>query len=96
VAYRDEVTPELLRRVERGEEALRALGFRVCRVRAHANGSVARIELPDGELAAAMELRGEIDAAVRAAGFQFCALDLQGFRSGRMNVLLGMPSVAVP
>jgi pyridinium-3,5-biscarboxylic acid mononucleotide sulfurtransferase len=96
VAYRDEVTPELLRRVERGEEALRALGFQVCRVRAHANGTVARVELPDGELASAIALRAEIDAAVRAAGFQFCALDLQGFRSGRMNVLLGMPHSAVP
>ena len=38
------------------------------------------------------ELRSELDRAVRGAGFEFCALDMQGFASGRMNVLLGMPS----
>ena len=93
VAYGDQVTPEVLRRIERGEAALHALGFPVCRVRAHAQGTVARIELPEADLARASLLRREIDSAVRTAGFQFCALDLQGFRSGRMNVLLGTPSV---
>ena len=92
VAYGDAVTPELLGRIERGEEAVRALGFPVCRVRAHAEGTVARLELPGEDIGRASGLRREIDSAVRAAGFQFCALDLQGFRSGRMNVLLGMPS----
>ena len=36
-------------------------------------------------------LAAELDAGVRGAGFEFCALDLQGFASGRMNVLLGLP-----
>lgn len=94
VAYRDPVTPEVLRQIEDSEAALRALGFPVCRVRAHAAGTVARVEVPPEELTRAGRLRLEIDAAVRAAGFQFCALDLQGFRSGRMNVLLGIPEVA--
>lgn len=92
VAYGDPVTPELLARIERGEEAVRALGFPVCRVRAHAGGTVARLELPAAELDRAGGVRDALDTALRAAGFEFCALDLQGFGSGRMNVLLGMPS----
>lgn len=88
VAYGDPVRPELLDRIGRAEEAVRGLGFPVCRVRSHAGGTVARLEVPAGELGRAADLGGELDLAVRAAGFDFCALDLQGFRSGRMNVLL--------
>ncbi|TQM02023.1 ATP-dependent sacrificial sulfur transferase LarE [Pseudonocardia kunmingensis] len=91
VAYGDPVTAEVLQRVERAEEAVRALGFPVCRVRAHGGGAVARVEVPAEDVSRAAGLRGELDAGVRAAGFEFCALDLQGFASGRMNVLLGMP-----
>jgi pyridinium-3,5-biscarboxylic acid mononucleotide sulfurtransferase len=91
VAYGEPVTVEVLRRIERAEEAVRGLGFPVCRVRSHGGGTVARVEVPAEEVSRAAELRRELDAAVRAAGFDFCALDLQGFASGRMNVLLGMP-----
>jgi uncharacterized protein len=91
VAYGDPVTPEVLHRVELAEEAVRGLGFGVCRVRAHGGGAVARVEVPADDVPRAAELRSELDAAVRAAGFEFCALDMQGFASGRMNVLLGMP-----
>ena len=94
VAYGDPVTVEVLARIEIAEESLHRLGFPDCRVRAHAAGTVARLELPAPELEHAVFVRKEIDDAVRAAGFAFCALDLQGFRSGRMNVLLGVPSVA--
>jgi uncharacterized protein len=93
VAYGDPVTREVLGRIERAEAALHALGFPVCRVRAHAGGTVARLELPPAELTRAGELGARIDAEVRAAGFEFCSLDLQGFRSGRMNVLLGIPAL---
>jgi pyridinium-3,5-biscarboxylic acid mononucleotide sulfurtransferase len=92
VAYGDPVTAEVLLRVERAEEAVRAMGFDVCRVRAHGGGAVARLEVPADEVPRAAGLRSELDAAVRAAGFEFCALDLKGFASGRMNVLLGMPA----
>ena len=94
VAYGDPVTREVLARVEAAEDAVHAMGFPVCRVRAHAGGTLARLELPADELARATQMRAELDAAVRAAGFEFCALDLQGFRSGRLNVLLGLPAVA--
>jgi uncharacterized protein len=96
VAYGDPVTPEVLHRVELAEVAVRALGFPVCRVRVHAGGAVARIEVPADEVPRAAQLRGELDAVVRSAGFDFCALDLQGFASGRMNVLLGMPARSAP
>lgn len=92
VAYGDPVTSEVLHRVELAEEAVRGLGFPVCRVRAHGGGAVARVEVPADDVSRAADLRSELDAAVRGAGFEFCALDLQGFASGRMNVLLGMPS----
>lgn len=92
VAYGDPVTPDVLHRIELAEEAVRGLGFPVCRVRAHGGGAVARVEVPADEVSRAAGLRSELDAAVRGAGFEFCALDLQGFASGRMNVLLGMPS----
>lgn len=91
VAYGEPVTAELLGRVERAEEAVRALGFPVCRVRSHGGGAVARVEVPAGDVARAAGLAAELDAGVRGAGFDFCALDLQGFASGRMNVLLGLP-----
>ena len=91
VAYGDPVTPDLLRRIEFAEEAVRALGIRVCRVRAHAAGTVARLEVPAGEIDRAVSCRVELDSVVRAAGFRFVALDLAGFTSGRLNVLLPMP-----
>ncbi|OIV35535.1 TIGR00268 family protein [Mangrovactinospora gilvigrisea] len=93
VAYGEEVTPEVLARIEAAEEALHGLGFAECRVRSHGDGTVARVEVPDAEIERAAVLRHELDAAIRAAGFAFCALDLGGFRSGRMNVLLGMPEL---
>ncbi|GII32972.1 ATP-dependent sacrificial sulfur transferase LarE [Planotetraspora mira] len=88
VSYGDPVTPEVLRRIEVAEAALRGLGFPVCRVRAHSGGTLARVEVPSAEIARASELRERIDTAVRGAGFTFCSLDLSGFASGRLNALL--------
>lgn len=88
VAYGDPVTPEVLGRIERAEAALHDLGFEVCRVRTHGQGTVARLEVPADDFDRAAARRSELDRAVRGAGFQFCALDLAGFQSGRMNVLL--------
>lgn len=93
VAYGDPVTADVLARVESAEDALAALGFGQCRVRAHASGTVGRVEVPAAELGRALDLRADVVAAVRDAGFAFCALDLDGFRSGGMNVLLGVPTV---
>ncbi len=92
VSYGDPVTPEVLGRIEAAEAALRELGFPVCRVRAHARGTLARIEVPRDQIPRVCELRDRVDAAVRGAGFTFCSLDLSGFASGRLNALLPLLS----
>ncbi|MEV6318348.1 ATP-dependent sacrificial sulfur transferase LarE [Streptomyces sp. NPDC051776] len=94
VAYGDTVTEEVLGRIERAEVALKDMGFTECRVRSHGQGIVARLEVPARDIERAAALRERVDSAVRGAGFAFCALDLAGFSSGRMNVLLGMPASA--
>ena len=80
------MSPEVLRQIELAEAALRELGFSIFRVRHH--GEVARVELPSKDMPRALELRVAINAALRRAGFAFVALDLSGFRSGSLNVLL--------
>lgn len=77
------VTIERLAEVGAAESALRAMGFGELRVRHH--GPVARIEVPPSQFERAMELREAISSAVRAAGFRFVALDLDGLRSGGAN-----------
>ncbi|HEX5724880.1 MAG TPA: ATP-dependent sacrificial sulfur transferase LarE [Longimicrobiaceae bacterium] len=77
------VTPARLRQVEAAELALRALGFRDFRVRHH--GEAARLEVHPAELPRVAPLRGEIHAAVRAAGFRRVLVDLQGYRRGALN-----------
>ena len=57
-------------------------------MRAHAGGSVARIEVPPDELEVLLARREEIASLVRVAGFVFVTLDLAGLRSGSMNALL--------
>ena len=86
--YGTQVTPERLAQVERGEEALRALGFRQLRVRHH--GSLARVEIDPAELARALdpEMARRISAALKPLGFRFVALDLDGYRTGALNEVL--------
>jgi uncharacterized protein len=86
-----EVDPARLAQVESAESALRAMGFVDCRVRHH--GDVARVELLEEDLTrvVASPLREEVDAAVRAAGFRFVAVDLRGIQSGAFT----LPLVAV-
>jgi uncharacterized protein len=86
--YGRAVTPEALRVIERGEDALRALGFRQFRVRHH--GEIVRIEIAPEELPRALtaEMAREFTAVFKGLGFKFVTLDLEGFRSGSMNQLL--------
>lgn len=82
--YGTAITAERVSRVGQAEESLRVLGFRTLRVRYH--GDVARLELGSDEFAAATSpLREEVLQCVKAAGFVYVALDLQGYRSGAMN-----------
>ena len=88
IAYGIEVTPERLAIVEKGEEALRALGFRQFRVRHH--GEIVRIEIARDEFPRALtvEMARELTEVFQGLGFKFVTLDLEGFRSGSMNRLL--------
>lgn len=90
--YGTQVTPERLRQVERGEEALRALGFRQVRLRHH--GAMARVEIDPAELPRALtpEMARAISAAIKPLGFRYVSLDLDGYRMGALNEVL---SVAV-
>lgn len=74
------VTAERLREVGDAERSLRALGFRDLRVRHH--GDLARIEVPEAEVARVAELRSAVVRSVRAAGFRFVTVDLAGLRTG--------------
>jgi pyridinium-3,5-biscarboxylic acid mononucleotide sulfurtransferase len=88
IEYGRPVTREALEVVERGEDALRALGFRQLRVRHH--GEIVRIEIAREELERALDpaMAAEFTAIFKSLGFQFVTLDLEGFRSGSMNTLL--------
>ena len=88
VEYGRAVTPEALSVIERGEDALRAMGFRQVRVRHH--GEIVRIEIAREELPRALtaEMAREFTSVFKQLGFKFVTLDLEGFRSGSMNQLL--------
>jgi uncharacterized protein len=88
IPYGTPVTPERLSQVERAEAGVRALGFRDLRVRHH--GDLGRVEIGEAELDRAFERRADIARAVKAAGFKLAALDLEPFRSGRMNEVAGV------
>ncbi|MFZ0521287.1 MAG: ATP-dependent sacrificial sulfur transferase LarE [Candidatus Acidiferrales bacterium] len=88
VPYGTAVTSELLDKIDRAESVLRNLDFRQFRVRAH--GELARIELAQDELARGLdpETASQIAAGVKAAGFSFVTVDLEGYRQGSLNELL--------
>jgi uncharacterized protein len=88
IAYGIEVTPERLAVVEKGEEALRALGFRQFRVRYH--DELARIEISPEEMPRALDpaMTRNFVEIFKGLGFKFVTLDLEGYRTGSMNYLL--------
>ena len=86
VPYGREITAALLRRIERAEAALRDMGFAACRVRDYE--PVARIEVPADQITQAVSLRQAIVKKLKALGYTYVTLDLEGFRSGSMNETL--------
>jgi pyridinium-3,5-biscarboxylic acid mononucleotide sulfurtransferase len=88
IPYHSEVTDEKLRTIERAETALRTLGFRIFRVRHHEE--LARIEIARSEMPRALE--PEVAAAIvrelKAVGYRYVSLDLQGYRMGSLNEAL--------
>ena len=85
--YGDRIEAAGLERVGRAEDGVRALGLGQFRVRAH--GPVARVEVAHDELERAWALRDRLADAVKAAGFTYVALDLEGYRTGALNEVLG-------
>lgn len=94
IPFGETITPARLTRVGAAEEALRAQGFRVLRVRDH--GNLARVELGRDEIArAASEVaRDRIVAACVEQGYTFVCLDLAGYRTGAMNEALPQGEIA--
>ncbi len=88
IAYGIEVTPERLAIVERGEEALRRLGFRQFRVRHH--DKLVRIEIAPEELPRALtpQMARKFVEIFKPLGFAFVTLDLEGYRQGSLNTHL--------
>jgi len=89
--YGERITLAGLRQVAQAEEVLHGHGFPVVRVRHHDGGRLARIEVPAEEVPRLTEnpLRTEVTAALRALGYLYVSVDLQGFRSGSLNEVLG-------
>jgi uncharacterized protein len=94
IPYGAEVTDEKLRQIERAEDAVRALGFRVFRVRHH--DGLARLEIARAEMPRALDpdITERLVAGVKAAGYQFVSLDLQGYRLGSLNEALRLRPVS--
>ena len=85
------VTPERTARVEAAEAYLKSRGLRDGRVRYH-EGDLARVEVPVEEIARFLEPaeRDKLTATLKALGFKFVTLDLEGFRSGSLNDLVNL------
>lgn len=93
IPYGSPVTPAKLRMIDQGEEIMRALGFRQCRVRHH--GEMARIEIARDELPRAlnMETFDRLSREFKKIGFRFVAIDVDGYRTGALNETLTQISV---
>ena len=88
--YGTPVSAPVLRTVGRAEAALARLGFEELRVRHY--DDLARIEVPPDRLGDVVAARAAVVAAVRAAGYSYVTLDLEGLRSGNLNAALGEAS----
>ncbi len=93
IPYFSEVTGEKLRMIERAENVLRDMGFRICRVRHH--DTIARLELGRDEIARALQpdTAEMIDRELRAIGYAHVTVDLRGYRLGSLNDALRLREV---
>jgi uncharacterized protein len=90
IPFGEPITFERLRRIDRAETMLRSMGFRQLRVRDH--GTLAKVELVPEDMERLLEarVRESVVVACKEAGYQFVALDLQGYRTGAMNEAVGI------
>ena len=85
IPYGEPLNRETLARIDRAERHIREMGYRQVRVRVH-HGVLARVEL-DGDVLAALSdnHRAQLVGLLRAEGFTYCTLDLEGYRTGSLN-----------
>jgi len=88
IPYGTKITQGKLNTIEEAEEFLKTLGFKVLRVRYHEE--IARIELAPQEMDKALEpnIKDRIIRKFRSLGFLYITIDLEGYRSGSMNMKL--------
>ncbi len=82
-AYGEKITEQKLKQIEKAEEILREAGFRQFRVRIH--GELARIEILPDDFEKLLKIRGQLYSDMKAIGFSYITMDLQGYRTGSMN-----------
>ncbi|HHV39068.1 MAG TPA: hypothetical protein GXX70_06220 [Tepidimicrobium sp.] len=82
--YNTEISFELLERIDKGEEFIKSLGFEVLRMRVH--GDVVRIEVNPKDFARLLENKDRVIEHLKDLGFVYITLDLEGFRSGSMDI----------
>ncbi len=90
IPYGTEVTPERIKTVEQGEEAVKALGFRQFRVRFH--GEIVRLEFAREELVRALDIdiAAKLVPIFKPLGFKYVTIDLEGYRQGSLNEVLNL------
>jgi len=84
IPYGDPLTAQKLSQVEMAEEFLLSAGFNQLRVRVH--GKIARIEILPEDFPKLIKIREEISARLKELGFDYVTLDLQGYRTGSLNI----------
>jgi uncharacterized protein len=94
IPYGTEVTPERIKVVENGEEAVKSLGFRQFRVRYH--GEIVRLEFAREELPRALnlEMAAKLTAIFKPLGFKYVTVDLEGYRQGSLNEVLPLKAAS--
>jgi pyridinium-3,5-biscarboxylic acid mononucleotide sulfurtransferase len=94
IPYGSEVTDERLRQIERAEQVVRDLGFRIFRVRHH--DTVARLEIARTEMPRALDpdVNTRLVSSLKALGYQYVSLDLQGYRLGSLNEALPLRPIS--
>ena len=91
IPYGQRITLEKLQSVEKAEQVLRSFGFRQCRVRHH--DDIARIEVGPDERQRFFDpnVMDEVSQRIKAAGYRYVCLELEGYRTGSLNRVLGTP-----
>lgn len=83
IPFGSEISRDKINKIEKAEEYLRSIGFRVVRVRDH--GEVARIEVAEEKIQELLDLRWKITEKMKELGYNYVSVDLEGYRTGSLN-----------